>query len=202
MTFKWEPILIAQDVFGEVFLFERNHVFTLKWRYILRCLAEILRPLTRTCISQTRTNPTPNVCSPTAYRSEATLRHKKWHKCFNVALWNRVSLKLKRQTLRVGCAAVNAVKWELVKGRVFRVRRCMYTKWWPDRLVFPTGRSPSVDIHRRAGRRRHFIHNPAHVTGHVHDPLLVHQDERMLLQEQHKYSNTNTRSEHEPRFQL
>lgn len=73
----------------------------------LRCLAEILRPLTRT--SQTRTNPTPNVCSPTAYRSEATLRHKKWHKRrFNVALWNRVSLKLKRQTLRVGCES-NAV---------------------------------------------------------------------------------------------
>lgn len=56
----------------------------------LRCLAETLRRLTRTCISQTRTNPTPNVCSPTAYRSEATLRHKKWHKRFNVALWNRI----------------------------------------------------------------------------------------------------------------
>ncbi len=71
-------------------------------------LAEILRPLTRTCISQTRTNPATNVCSPTAYRSEATLRHEKWHKRFNMALWNRVSLELKRQTLRVGCA-VNAV---------------------------------------------------------------------------------------------
>ncbi len=64
--------------------------------------------LNQDCISQTRTNPATNVCSPTAYRSEATLRHEKWHKRFNVALWNRVSLELKRQTLRVGCA-VNAV---------------------------------------------------------------------------------------------
>lgn len=64
----------------------------------LRCLAELLRPLTRTCISQTRTNPTPNVCSPTAYRSVLT-----WH--FEIVFHSNVEGRMccgKCSEMRVG----------------------------------------------------------------------------------------------------
>lgn len=39
----------------------------------------------------------------------------------------------------------------------------------------------SVHVRRRAGRRRHLVHDAADVTGHVHRALLVHLDERVPL---------------------